>query len=289
MTTKTPFLFSIFLLIAFIGFQSFKSFNTGSYHKVEPFRSGGFAAVSGEDGTGGPYTTEECDGCHGGGSYNPTIEINLIDSGMNITSSYIPGDTYTVQMVIAATSGSPAGYGAQGLALNTSNLQAGTFNSAITPNSQITNLSGRQYIEHDGRNAAGIFEYEWVAPAIGTGDVIIYASGLAVNGSGTGGDSYTFANTKNLTENALSIADFNFKNNVKLFPNPSSGDITIKFATYYEKVDLKVTNIIGQTLITKTDFNTDFISFSMENKPGLYFASLQNDQGSRATIRFIVM
>ena len=289
MKSKTPFLFSIFLLMAFIGFQSFNSFNSSTYHKVEPFRSGGFAAVNGDDGTGGPYTTEECDGCHGGGSYNPTIEINLIDSGMNITPSYIPGDTYTLQMIIAATAGSPAGYGAQGVALNSSNLQAGTFNSAITPNSQITTLSGRQYIEQDGRNVAGIFEFEWVAPTMGTGDVTIYASGLAVNGSGTGGDSYTSAFTKTFTENALSIADFEFQNNVKLYPNPSSGNVTINLASYYEKVDLRVTNILGQNIITKTELNTDFISFSMENNPGLYFANLHNDKGEWAVIKFIVM
>jgi len=288
MKTKTPIFFSFFLLTAFIGFQSFNSFNNGSFHKVQPLRSGGLAAVNNDDGTGGPYTNADCFDCHGGGSYNPTFEINLIDSGMNITSSYIPGDTYTVQMVIAATSGSPVGYGAQGVALNTSDQQAGNFTAVITPNSQITSLNGRQYIEHDGRNAAGVFEFTWVAPTTGTGDVKIYAAGLAVNGSGTGGDSYA-SNVTTLTENALGIADYNFRNNVKLYPNPNSGEVSIILASYYEKVDLMVTNILGQTIMTKTDLNTDFISFSMKNKPGLYFANLHNDKGEWAIMRFIVM
>jgi len=289
MKTKAPILFSFFLLTAFFGFQSFNSFNTSSYHYVKPLRSGGLAADNGDDATGGPFSTWECIDCHGGGTYNPTIEINLFDSGMNMSSSYIPGDTYTVQLVVAATSGSPAGYGVQAVALNTSDIQAGNFNSALTNNSQITNLSGRQYIEQNGRNVAGIFEFEWVAPTMGTGDVIIYGVGLAVNGSGTNGDSQSPYIVKTISENALSITDFNFKNKIKLYPNPSTGDVKIKLASFYEKVDVTVSNIMGQTVLTKSNLNTDFISFSMSSNPGLYFANLRNDKGEQATIRFIIM
>ena len=289
---KTPklILFSIFLLIAYIGFQSFNNFNSNTYHNIALFKSGGLAAAFGDDGTGGPLSNVDCIDCHGGGSYSPTIEINLFDSNTNLVSSYIPEDTYTVQLVVAATSGSPAGYGVQGVALTSTNQQAGNFNSPITPNSQIVNLSGRQYIEQNEYNVAGVFEFEWVAPVIGTGDVKVYAAGLAVNGaSGTNGDSATSSIMKTISENILSIADLKFKDNLKIYPNPSAGTVNIKLGTYFEKVDLNVSNFIGQTILKKTFENTNILSFSMNDKKGVYFANLINERGERANIRFIIM
>ena len=275
-------------MIAFIGFQSFKNYKPNVYHKVKPFKSGGLALKNGDDATGGPYNTAECIDCHGGGSYAPTIQVNLFDSNMNNTSAYIPGDTYKVQLVISATSGSPAGYGMQAVALNNSNQQAGNFSSAISLNSQITSLSGRQYIEQNGYNVSGVFEYNWVAPTTGTGNVKIYGVGLAVNGSGTSGDSQSPYVIKTITESALSITDLNLKDRLKLYPNPSPGKIHIDLGMSYEKLNLTVTNTLGQIVLTKTESNTDNFSFSMEGKTGLYFATIYNNLGEQANIKFIV-
>lgn len=114
-------------------------------------------------------------------------------------TSYLPGNTYTVEYQISNSNYSQ--YGFQSVALTASNAQAGTFSLPTTPNSQISILSGRQYPEHFGVSSTGVFKFTWLAPALGTGNVTFYSMGNAVNGTGsTSGDKASSPNQTIFTE-----------------------------------------------------------------------------------------
>ena len=176
-----------------------------------PPRSNGAAAMGLGDRTGSPIggAGSSCANCHSGGSFSPSISIDVKDAGLNSVTSYIPGNTYTIEYTVLAGSGSPSGYGMQGVALNPSNGAAGNLFSPTTPNTQITSSGGVQYLEHQSMSATGSFQTSWTAPMAGSGAVSIYARGLALNGDGsTSGDDASTSVLFGLTETIPTTISF---------------------------------------------------------------------------------
>ncbi len=157
------------------------------------------AAASGIDRTGGPLSGGlTCSACHGGGSGTTSISFVLKNSSNVAVTSYSAGATYTAEFQVTS---SFSFKGFQAVALKNGNFQAGSFTSAITSQSQITTLSGRQYAEQQSSSSTGLFQFTWVAPAVGSGNVTFYACGNGVNGNGgTSGDFSSAPITNIITE-----------------------------------------------------------------------------------------
>ena len=176
----------------------------------------------GVDRSGSPIGDSFCGDCHGTGTYNPTVEIAMLD-GTSPVTTYVPGKRYTMQVSIVAGAGTPGGYGYQATVLDTkSNAQAGTLGAA--PSGQrVVNLGGRQYAEQSRRSTSNTFQIPWTAPAAGAGDLKVYAAGMAVNGDGgTGRDnavkatlSLSEATSTGLSANKILAAQ------IKVYPNPA--------------------------------------------------------------------
>lgn len=166
------------------------------------FRTGGPSAGGGTEGT--------CSGCHNTGSFGePIVNWNIATTlgGANITQ-YNAGETYFVTVNVTAPMGTPAAYGFQSVFLETTgNTQAGTL-SGFDANSQASaGGGGRTYAEHNKRTPSGTWNFQWTAPAAGTGPVRIYSTGNSVNSmSGNQGDSgATMSTIVNLMESTLPI------------------------------------------------------------------------------------
>lgn len=176
----------------------------------------------GVDRSGSPLGDSFCGDCHGTGTYNPTLEVAMLD-GANPITAYVPGKRYTMQVKIVAGAGTPGGYGYQATVLDTkSNAQAGAFSAAPT-GQRIVTLGGRQYAEQSRRSTSNTFQMPWTAPAAGTGDLKVYAAGLAVNGDGGSGRDNAVKATLSLSEaTATSLASNRILNaQVKVYPNPA--------------------------------------------------------------------
>lgn len=180
----------------------------------------GAAQNQGTDRTGSPVGDSFCGDCHGGGSYKPTLEVAILD-GMSPVTEYIPGKNYTLQVKITATAGTPVGYGYQAAILDAKNAQAGSFGTAPAGQRVVT-LGGRQYAEQSRRSTANTFQIPWTAPAAGAGELKVYTAGMAVNGSGTGGDSpekiavtLKEAKVTSLAAHKILAAQ------IKVYPNPA--------------------------------------------------------------------
>lgn len=171
------------------------------------FSSGGRAA-GGQDRTGSPISSGTCSACHGGGTFNPSILVEVKDAGGQVVTQYQGGQTYTVEYTVSNLVGSPTGFGFQSSALLSNNSQAGNFVAGTTSNTQVSTLNGRQYPEQQGLSASGFWSFDWTAPPAGSGTVNFYSVGMACNGGGVGGDQVTASQNQQLTELTVTTIDY---------------------------------------------------------------------------------
>ncbi|HAI57426.1 MAG TPA: hypothetical protein DCM04_05765 [Saprospirales bacterium] len=191
--------------------------------------SAGRGTVSGQGAAGAPGDGLTCasSNCHGSaGPFAVDLQIVLVKDGEEVTE-YRPGETYSMFIAVEATVGSPTRYGFQmTVVTDADNSGAGSL-SDVSSNAKSLTLNGRTYLEHNGPSNLDEFSALWTSPEAGTGDVTVFAAGIAANGNGgTSGDtgvigSMTFkemdlSNIKVLTEDEMSFS-----------PNPTMDIIKI--------------------------------------------------------------
>ncbi len=141
--------------------------------------SGGITGYTGSVGDGG----SKCNACHGGSTPMTTgfsITSNIPASG------YVPGTTY--QITLAGNDATRNLFGFNMTSENSAGTAVGTW---IITDSR-TQLAGGQVTQvstSTGTNNSITYQFNWTAPAAGTGTVTFYGTLNAVNGNGgTSGD-----------------------------------------------------------------------------------------------------
>lgn len=204
--------------------------------------SGGKAGQTGSPGEG------NCGACHSGGtSLVSGATITAIPAFTNNT--YVPGQTYTMNMIIGAVGFSNFGFACE--ILNSSNVSTGTMQNAGT-NVQLVTGNGRMNATHTApKSGTGLttFSFEWVAPS--SGAVNIYLAGNCVNNNGgTSGDlpltaslSLTTPSTTGISENVMEISGFGF------YPNPAKEQINFNYSLNEAgNVTIDLVSINGQLI-----------------------------------------
>ncbi len=207
---------AIIIFIGGISF-SFKATETVQCAFLKVDYPGGGAVGAGQGLTGASWDNSgrTCSRCHSGGSYGATTALTLL-SGSTPVTQYTPGAAYTLQLKITCTSGSPRyGYCLMA-AKSTAHTDINTWGTMPT-GAQKNTVSSRHYIEQTSARTATstsptssyTLSVPWTAPAVGTGSVSFYASGMAVNGTGgTGGDNPTSGVNITVTESATTPISF---------------------------------------------------------------------------------
>lgn len=145
--------------------------------------SGGVANVQKLDRTGSPLGQATCQSCHNQNVFSPTLDLKVL-SGNTPVTAYVPGQTYTLQVVVKGSSNAPV-YGFQAVAMSgMGHVQAGSFQNAPV-GVAVRTVNNRSYAEQSFPSTKDTFRLEWVAPLANTGDVRLYASGVAGNGNGS--------------------------------------------------------------------------------------------------------
>ena len=163
--------------------------------------SSGVAEIQNQNRTGELGAGTTCNLCHGGGNYNASVDITVLDpnSGQAV-AEYLPGEQYVLEVAINGTS---PRFGMQATAVDAIGGNAGTFTNP-SPNTQLEAVGARHIFEHNSSSTTNTFTVDWTAPATG-GEVTFYASGLAAGGStSSGGDEYSGA-TLTLPEAMITI------------------------------------------------------------------------------------
>jgi hypothetical protein len=184
---------------------------------LSPAHSNAGGAPSGK--TGSPGDGSNCTGCHSGVA---TTSAGLITSNVPVTG-YIPGNTYTITASIAV-----AGINKYGFEISpqgTTGTQKGTL---VVTNATETKLVGTtaKYITHKSTGTTGMgsktWTFDWIAPAAGSGNAILYGAFNAANGNGTNSGDQIFLSSLLIQEN-LSTGISEMVNNFDhwvIYPNP---------------------------------------------------------------------
>jgi hypothetical protein len=261
----------------------FVLFSCGLAWFVLSSRSGGLAAAGNQDRSGSPVSSGQCSNCHSGGSFNAQASITVRDGGGNAVTSYIPGNSYTIELVISGSGAN--GYGSQLSVLDASNNNAGTFGSAITSNTQVSTLFGRSLLEHSGISASGVFQANWTAPSAGTGTITLYANGIAVNGNGgTSGDQGTSVVNLSLSEAVSTTISYAQSNYCQDGTDPSPTQTGTGGGTYSSTAGLSINGSSGLIDLSASTPGTYTITYTYSG--GSTTASLTVDALDQASINY---
>lgn len=142
--------------------------------------------------TGAPGEST-CTSCH---ASNATTGQMAIVAPAN----YVPGQTYSIQVVHSTTDTSRLAWGFEMTALAGANIAAGTFNNT-TAFTRTRTGNNRFYIEQNtsgaflGHSSGASWSYTWTAPATDVGPVTLYAAGLHGDNDDGDGNDQTYTRT----------------------------------------------------------------------------------------------
>ncbi len=75
---------------------------------------------------------------------------------------------------------------------------------------------------------------------------------------------------------------------LRLYPNPTGGQINIDLPDRYEKISVEFTNSEGQSLLNKIYYNTKAISLSLHASPGQYYLTIRNNRNEKAVLKITI-
>jgi len=93
--------------------------------------------------------------------------------------------------------------------------------------------------------------------------------------------------THNFDVGVLGVQD-QLLNNVSLYPNPTSGALTLNFTELLTDLKVTVTNLLGQTISERNVSNQQNINLSLDGASGLYFVKVDDlEKGLSKTFKVI--
>jgi len=85
----------------------------------------------------------------------------------------------------------------------------------------------------------------------------------------------------------LSVTENASIENLKVFPNPTSGDLTINLGTHTSEVALKQFNVLGALIHKESFSDVQTINYTINGTSGIYLLQLITSEGSSKTIKII--
>jgi hypothetical protein len=199
------------------------------------------------DATGNPANIGEgnCSGCHTGNAINTggSLTISVKDKNGKAVTSYAFNELYTVDITVARSGISTYGFDAEVVTAN--NTDAGVITSTDTNKVQTLMGDRSTNMTHvsPGKTAnSHTFSFAWKTPAADSGEITIYAAGLAANGNGKNTGDYTYTSVKKLKANPLAIAENESAiREISIYPNPVTASFHLSF-------NLRQANIVSVDL-----------------------------------------
>jgi hypothetical protein len=254
---------------------------------------------NGVAGYAGSPGESNCGACHGGGSsITSGVTVSATPSFSN--NEYIPGTVYNVSVSVQATGFTRFGLGCE--ILNTSSANAGTMQAAGAGVKFLNAGNGQRNAVHSAvktvSSGAGVFSFQWVAPAQGEGDVTFYYCGNAVNGNNNTSGDLPIAGNMMLTEGVVTITTSIGNSEmpvskISVFPNPATDYLTVSyFASKNTNLSAELFDINGKKIKSLMNENqTPGIhekTISLQGiEPGIYFVKLNSD-GKKVSQKMIV-
>tara|TARA_R110002049_G_scaffold66165_5_gene173012 strand:+ start:1783 stop:2619 length:837 start_codon:yes stop_codon:yes gene_type:complete len=253
--------------------------------------SNGRAFAANDGNTGAPgETATTCRTCHGAG-FGASLSITLKDSTGSPVTTYVPGRVYDVDVTINTTSAAER-YGFQMVTLTSNTIPYNAWSQPST-NTRIASAGQRSYAEHNGKSLTNSFSTKWTAPVSGTGDIIFYAGGVAVNNdgstSGDGGNTTSLSIQEDISTN---VNEFSLKANLTFFPIPADDVLYLSNSSennlngVVRIIDLNGKLVFEDQLVINSN-SQECINLSLLNS-GMYMVQLNTSNQKLLTQRIIV-
>ena len=240
---------------------------------------GGFPNSSGSPGDG---QTCQRAGCH--------TSSASVGSGGSITSNipvsgYIPGNTYTIT---ASITGNSSKFGFQVSPQNASGTALGT----MTATTNQTQIFGAGYMTHTQLGTSGsgskTWNFNWTAPASGTGNVTFYGAFMITNNDNTSSGDTTKTNSLPVSENLSTKEITSFRFNGLNPPvvgtidqNAQTIELTVPYGT-------NVTNLVPTIAHIGASVNPPSGTASNFSSPQNYTVTAQNGSTKTYTVTVTV-
>lgn len=222
-------------------------------------------------------------GCHGG---TPSSRTRVtVPQAVDGKLAVQPGGTLALSLRVEHTSLSYAG---ANISVNTERngtTAAGTLAAVSNGGLRLTQGQLTHASPRSGSNGVVSFEFTWTAPST-EGTYFLHAIGNAVNrNGGTGGDEWNWMEPIEITvSNSVSVIEASgIARNLKIYPVPAHGAVTISATTQDDVVDVIVTNQLGEfVFIRPLTSNTGQVEFVWSGRstsgspvpPGLYMVAI---------------
>ncbi len=161
------------------------------------------------------------------------------------------------------------------LIINTTNVGTSQSADGITITADAT-VATYEWIDCDNGNAIipGETNQIFTATANGNYAVIVNQNDCI--------DTSSCVNVSTVGLNVLILADA-----IKVYPNPTYGDVQIDLGKEVEQVDVRVLNLSGQ-LVSKESFNgIDLVKLSIDGEVGVYFIEVSTNGNAKAMIKVV--
>lgn len=162
----------------------------------------------------------------------------------------------------------------------TINLTINTVDTSITQNglTLTANITGGayQWVDCNNNYLPLNGETSQSYTVLGNGS---YAVLVTQNGCTDTSSCYTF--------NTLGLATDYFGNDLKLYPNPTSGKFYIDLGSPYSAILAKIMTPVGQLLSTEEFVNSERIEITIKGISGIYFVELSNNLDEKVIIRIV--
>ena len=89
-----------------------------------------------------------------------------------------------------------------------------------------------------------------------------------------------------LVNNSL-ILENSFENIPLLYPNPTTGELTLELANVFENITLDVRTAVGQLVSTHVYKSKNKFTFEIKDLPGIYIIEALNEKGNSAKFRVV--
>lgn len=235
--------------------------------------------------TGSPSDGANCTFCH---STTASTLAGIITSNIP-ASGYVPGTTYTVTASIAATGINKFGFEIS--PQTTAGVKKGTL--VITDAAQTQLLSAGKYITHKAAGTAGTgaktWTFDWIAPAAGSGNFTFYGAFVLANGNNANSGDQVRLSTLAVTEAlATGVEEELTADNISIYPNPATDQITINAIAGMQQADVTVTDLSGRTVrtINGASFDQNQIIDLAGLPKGMYVLRISSEKGN-VTKKFV--
>jgi hypothetical protein len=239
--------------------------------------------VGGHSGAPG---SPNCTYCHGGKAN--TGKGNLTFTLDSNNGQYIPGKSYNAIVTVAQSNLNKFGFVIT--ARDSGNSSIGDFVILDSVNTRKFKDGGEKYFSHTpcgaDANPAGSksWKFQWVAPAVQSGQITFYLSSLAANHDEKTSGDFCYTEIKKLSVstgiNEIAVDD----DNVQIFPNPSDDIIYLLFRHKLEDPVISLFNQDGKFIHSlNSAFSSEKIMISKRKLgliAGIYWLRIQTKQRS---------